>query len=323
MTTSTPFATAPAPGILSAPPTPAFLSAPPTTAFAEWRDYFALLKPRVMTLVVFTAACAMVAAPGAIHPFLGFVAILCIAVAAGASGALNQWYESDIDALMKRTAGRPLPAGKMERHEALAFGVALSIGAVAIMGLAVNWVAAFWLAVSVLFYVMVYTVWLKRRTPQNIVIGGAAGAFPVIVGWAAVTGDTSLLPWLLFAIIFLWTPPHFWALALFMEADYSKAGVPMLPVTHGLAHTRGRILGYSLLLVPVSIAPAVLGLTGWVYGGTAVTLGGLFLWMAWKVSRSTGEIAADMANEKQLFKFSLLYLACLFGALVANRLLLA
>jgi protoheme IX farnesyltransferase len=295
----------------------------PITAFAEWRDYFALLKPRVMTLVVFTAACAMIAAPGTIHPFLGFTAILCIAVAAGASGALNQWYEADIDALMKRTANRPLPAGKMEPHEALNFAIALSIGSVAIMGLAVNWVAAFWLAVSILFYVIVYTVWLKRRTPQNIVIGGAAGAFPVIVGWAAVTGDTSLLPWLLFAIIFLWTPPHFWALALFMEADYSKAGVPMLPVTHGLANTRKQILVYSALLVPVSVAPAVLGLTGWAYGGTAVTLGIIFMALAVKVSRNKATLAKDMLAEKQLFKFSLLYLACLFGALVADRLLLA
>jgi len=298
-------------------------AAAPETAFADWRDYFALLKPRVMTLVVFTAACAMVAAPGSIHPFLGFTAILCIAVAAGAAGALNQWYEADIDALMKRTANRPLPAGKMTPFDALSFAVALSVGSVAIMGLAVNWVAAFWLAVSILFYVIVYTVWLKRRTPQNIVIGGAAGAFPVIVGWAAVTGDTSLLAWLLFAIIFLWTPPHFWALALFMEADYSKAGVPMLPVTHGLAHTRKQILGYSALLVPVTIAPAILGLTGWAYGGTAVTLGIIFMAMAIKVARSTATLAKDMTAEKQLFKFSLLYLAFLFGALVADSLLLA
>ncbi|MEY2884698.1 MAG: protoheme farnesyltransferase [Pseudomonadota bacterium] len=297
-------------------------ASPPVTAFAEWRDYFALLKPRVMTLVVFTAFCAMIAAPGTLHPFIAFTGILCIAVAAGASGALNQWYEADIDALMKRTANRPLPAGKMAAGEALAFGIALSVGSVAIMGVALNWVAAFWLAVSVLFYVLVYTVWLKRRTPQNIVIGGAAGAFPVICGWAAVTGDTPLLAWILFGIIFLWTPPHFWALALFMEADYSKAGVPMLPVTHGLRHTRIQILLYSLLLVPVTIAPAVLGLTGWAYGGTAVTLGIIFIALAIKVWRNTASLAADMAPEKQLFKFSLLYLACLFGALVADRLLL-
>ena len=295
----------------------------PVTAFAEWRDYFALLKPRVMTLVIFTALCAMLAAPGSLHPLIAFVAILCIAVAAGAAGALNQWYEADIDALMKRTAKRPLPAGKMGHGEALAFGVILGTGAVAMLGLATNWVAAFWLAVSILFYVVVYTVWLKRRTPQNIVIGGAAGAFPVIVGWAAVTGDTSLLPWLLFAIIFLWTPPHFWSLALFMEADYAAAGVPMLPVTHGLANTRRQILAYSLLLVPVTVAPALLGLTGWAYGGTAVTMGAMFIWMAWKVSRNTAEKAADMAPEKQLFKFSLLYLAFLFGALVADRLIIA
>ena len=298
------------------------IASAPATAFAEWRDYFALLKPRVMTLVVFTAACAMVVAPGTLHPFLGFTAILCIAVAAGAAGALNQWYEADIDALMKRTASRPLPAGKIETHEALAFAIALAVGSVAIMAVAVNWVAAFWLAVSILFYVIVYTVWLKRRTPQNIVIGGAAGAFPVIVGWAAVTGDTSLLPWLLFAIIFLWTPPHFWALALFMEADYSKAGVPMLPVTHGMGHTRRQILAYSALLVLVSVAPALVGLTGWVYGGTAVVLGGIFLTFAVRVARSRAELSKDMIAEKALFKFSLLYLACLFGALVADHLLL-
>lgn len=294
----------------------------PTTLMADWRDYFALLKPRVMTLVIFTAACAMIAAPGTMHPFLAFTAILMIGVAAGAAGALNQWYEADIDALMKRTAKRPLPAGKLDRSEALAFGVILGTGSVAVMGLALNWVAAFWLAVSILFYVVVYTAWLKRRTPQNIVIGGAAGAFPVICGWAAMTGDTPMLAWILFAIIFLWTPPHFWALALFMEADYAKAGVPMLPVTHGLKETRRQILAYSALLVPVTIAPPLLGLTNWAYGGTAITLGIIFMAMAVKVARSTAERPADMLAEKQLFKFSLLYLACLFGALVADRLLL-
>jgi protoheme IX farnesyltransferase len=299
------------------------IASAPVTGFADWRDYFALLKPRVMTLVVFTAACAMLVAPGSIHPFIGFTAILCIAIAAGASGALNQWYEADIDALMKRTANRPLPAGKMAPFEALAFAVMLAVGSVATIGLAVNWVAAFWLAVSILFYVIVYTVWLKRRTPQNIVIGGAAGAFPVIVGWASVTGDTSLLPWLLFAIIFLWTPPHFWALALFMESDYSKAGVPMLPVTHGLKATRAQILGYSFLLVPVTVAPSVLGLVGWLYGGTAITLGAMFLLFAYRVWLNKAETSAGMAPEKKLFKFSLYYLACLFGALVADVLLLA
>jgi protoheme IX farnesyltransferase len=294
----------------------------PATLFADWRDYFALLKPRVMTLVIFTAACAMAVAPGQLHPMLAFTGILCIAVAAGAAGALNQWYEADIDALMKRTAKRPLPAGKLAAGEALAFGVILGTGSVAMIGLALNWVAAFWLAVSILFYVVVYTVWLKRRTPQNIVIGGAAGAFPVICGWAAVTGDTPLFAWILFGIIFLWTPPHFWALALFMEADYAKAGVPMLPVTHGLPETRRQILLYSLLLVPLTLLPTLLGMADWAYGGTAITLGAIFLWMAVKVSRSTATAPAGMAAEKQLFKFSLLYLACLFGALVADRLLL-
>jgi protoheme IX farnesyltransferase len=304
---------------MNRPSVPFSVDTAPVATFAEWRDYFALLKPRVMTLVIFTALCSMFAAPGTIHPFLGFTAILCVAVAAGASGALNQWYEADIDALMKRTANRPLPMGKIELRDALAFGVALAVGAVAIMGLATNWVAAFWLAVSVLYYVVVYTVWLKRRTPQNIVIGGAAGAFPVIVGWAAVTGDTSLLPWLLFSIIFLWTPPHFWALALFMEADYSKAGVPMLPVTHGLANTRRQILAYAALLVPVSIAPSLLGLAGWIYGGSAALLGAVFMVLAFQVFRSRAEVAAEMIVEKKLFKFSLVYLAALFGALVVDR----
>ncbi|KPF73504.1 protoheme IX farnesyltransferase [alpha proteobacterium AAP81b] len=299
---------------------PALASAPPT-AFAEWRDYFALLKPRVMTLVVFTAFCAMLVAPGHLHPFLAFTAILCIAVAAGAAGALNQWYEADIDALMKRTAKRPLPAGRMAPADALAFAVVLGAGAVTIMGLALNWVAAAWLTVSILFYVLVYTVWLKRRTPQNIVIGGAAGAFPVVVGWAAVTGDTPMLAWAMFAIIFLWTPPHFWALALFMEADYAKAGVPMLPVTHGPAHTRRQILAYTALLLPVSVAPALLGWTGTLYGVAAALLGGWFLVLAVRVARNTATLAAGMAPEKALFRFSLLYLALIFAALVIDRLL--
>ena len=290
----------------------------PVTAFADWRDYFALLKPRVMTLVIFTAACAMIAAPGALHPFLAFVAVLCVAVAAGAAGALNQWYEADIDAVMKRTANRPLPAGRMGAGEALAFGIILSVGSVMVMGLALNWVAAAWLAVSIGFYVVVYTMWLKRRTPQNIVIGGAAGAFPVLVGWAAVTADTPVMAWILFGIIFLWTPPHFWALALFMEADYSKAGVPMLPVTHGLDATRRQILGYSALLVLCTLLPMPLGLAGWAYGSTALVTGVMFMGLAWRVYRSTATVATEMLAERKLFKFSLLYLACLFGALVAD-----
>ncbi|WP_439534732.1 heme o synthase [Polymorphobacter sp.] len=306
---------------LSGPETPvAFAPVAPATAFADWRDYFALLKPRVMTLVIFTAACAMIAAPGILHPFLAFVAVLCIAVAAGAAGALNQWYEADIDAVMKRTANRPLPAGRLGANEALAFGILLSVGSVTVMALALNWVAAAWLAVSILFYVIVYTMWLKRRTPQNIVIGGAAGAFPVIVGWASVAGDTPLMAWVLFGIIFLWTPPHFWALALFMEADYSKAGVPMLPVTHGAAETRRQILLYSVALVACSLVPlpGITGLAGWGYGATAIVLGALFMAMAWAVFRSTAVTAPEMRAEKRLFKFSLLYLAILFGALVAD-----
>ena len=295
------------------------LPATNVAGLADWRDYFALLKPRVMTLVVFSAACAMAVAPGHIHPVIGFVAMLCVAIGAGAAGALNQWYEADIDALMKRTANRPLPAGRIERSDALGFGVLFAAGSVAIMGIAVNWLAAAILAVSILFYVLVYTVGLKRRTPQNIVIGGAAGAFPPLIGWAAVTGDISALPVLLFALIFLWTPPRFWALALFMEADYSKAGVPMLPVTDGPVVTRRQILLYTLVLVPVSLLPWALGLTGWIYGGTAAVFGLGFIACAVAVWRNTATLAADMAPEKRMFRFSLLYLFMLFAALVVDH----
>ena len=287
--------------------------------YADWRDYLALLKPRVMSLVIFTALCGLLAAPGHINPFLGFVAILCIAVAAGAAGALNQWYEADIDALMQRTASRPLPAGRIDPAEALAFGVALSAGSVATMGLAVGWLPAAILAFSIFFYVVVYTVWLKRVTPQNIVIGGAAGAFPPLIGWAAVTGDVTLMPVLLFAIIFLWTPPHFWSLALFMEADYAKAGVPMLPNTHGAAATRRQVLIYSLVLVPVTLAPWALGLAGWLYGTVTAVLGAIFVFQAVAVARSTAAASRDMVAEKKLFRYSLLYLFLLFAALVADR----
>ena len=297
--------------------------APAGVSFADWRDYYALLKPRVMSLVVFSAACALWTAPGHINGFLAFVAILCVAVGAGAAGALNQWYEADIDAVMKRTADRPLPAGRLQPGEALAFGVALAFGSVGVMGLAVGWRAAAILAGSILFYVTVYTMWLKRRTPQNIVIGGAAGAFPPLIGWAAVTGDVSTLPWLMFAIIFLWTPPHFWALALFMEADYSKAGVPMLPVTHGPHVTRRQILAYSLVLAGVSILPWALGLTGWLYGTIAAVLGVLFVAHAVAVYRNDAVHAAEMLPEKRLFKFSLLYLFLIFAGLVADHLVLA
>ena len=304
------------------PATPA-VAAPPGVSFAEWRDYLALLKPRVMSLVVFSAACALWTAPGHIHPFTAFVAILCVAVGAGAAGALNQWYEADIDGLMKRTASRPLPAGRVAPQEALAFGAALAVGSVVIMGLGVNVLAAAILAGSIFFYAVIYTVWLKRATPQNIVIGGAAGAFPPLIGWAAVTGDVSALPWLMFGIIFLWTPPHFWSLALFMEADYAKAGVPMLPVVAGEAATRRQILLYTLVLVPVTLLPWVLALTGWVYGAVAIVTGTIFVIRALAVARNTATLTSAMGPEKALFKYSLLYLFLIFAALVADHVVLA
>ncbi len=304
------------------PATPA-VAAPPGVSFAEWRDYLALLKPRVMSLVVFSAACALWTAPGHIHPFTAFVAILCVAVGAGAAGALNQWYEADIDGLMKRTASRPLPAGRVAPQEALAFGATLAVGSVVIMGLGVNVLAAAILAGSIFFYAVIYTVWLKRATPQNIVIGGAAGAFPPLIGWAAVTGDVSALPWLMFGIIFLWTPPHFWSLALFMEADYAKAGVPMLPVVAGEAATRRQILLYTLVLVPVTLLPWVLALTGWVYGAVAIVTGTIFVIRALAVARNTATLTSAMGPEKALFKYSLLYLFLIFAALVADHVVLA
>jgi heme o synthase len=286
---------------------------------ADWRDYWALLKPRVMTLVVFTGACGLFAAPGPIHPFLAFVAILSIAVGAGAAAAFNQWWEADIDAVMKRTAQRPLPAGRLDPDDALAFAVILSVASVVTLGFATNWVAAAWLAFSIFFYAVVYTIWLKPRTPQNIVIGGAAGAFPPIIGWAAVTGDVTALPVLLFAIIFAWTPPHFWALALFVRIDYARAGIPMLPVTHGITETRRQILIYSFALAAVAVAPWPLGLLGAVYGIPATLLSLVFIAFAARVFASRTTEASEMAAEKALFKFSLLYLAAIFAALVADR----
>jgi protoheme IX farnesyltransferase len=290
---------------------------------AEWRDFVALTKPRVMALVVFTGLCGLLAAPGSIHPVLGFTAILCIALGGGAAGALNQWYESDIDALMKRTANRPLPAGRMDRHSALHFGVGLGSLSVLLMGLALNWLAAAILAVSILFYVLVYTVWLKRRTPQNIVIGGAAGAFPPLIGWAAVTGDVGVLPLLLFAIIFLWTPPHFWALSLFVRSDYAAAGVPMMPVVAGAAATRRQILVYTLLMGVAAVAPWPLGLAGAIYGGAALLLSLAFLVLALQVLGNRATDPAAMKPEKRLFAYSVIYLFALCGFLVVDRWLLA
>ncbi|KQM64457.1 protoheme IX farnesyltransferase [Sphingomonas sp. Leaf17] len=293
---------------------------PPLLPPADWRDFLALTKPRVMTLVVFTGLCGMLAAPVAIHPVLGFTAILCIALGAGAAGALNQWYEADIDAIMRRTAKRPLPDGRMDRQAALHFGVGLAAFSVLLMGFAVNIPAAAILTLSILFYVLVYTVWLKRRTPQNIVIGGAAGAFPPLIGWAAATGDIALLPVLLFSLVFLWTPPHFWSLALFMKSDYAAAGVPMLPVVAGERMTRTQIGLYTIPMAAVAIAPWPVGLTGAIYGIIATLGTALFGWMALVVTLRTRAGDADaMKPEKRLFKYSILYLFLLFGALVVDR----
>ncbi|MBB4152497.1 protoheme IX farnesyltransferase [Sphingomonas jinjuensis] len=295
--------------------TPATPLLPP----ADWRDFLALTKPRVMTLVVFTGLCGMLAAPVPIHPVLGFTAILCIALGAGAAGALNQWYEADIDAVMRRTAKRPLPDGRMDRQAALHFGVGLAAFSVLLMGLALNVAAAAILLVSILFYVLIYTVWLKRRTPQNIVIGGAAGAFPPLIGWAAATGQVALLPFLLFMLVFLWTPPHFWALALFVKTDYANAGVPMLPVVAGERVTRRQIGLYTMPMAVAAIAPWPLGLTGAIYGVTSVAGTALFAAMAAQVATRRQAPDDAMRPEKRLFKYSILYLFLLFGALVADR----
>lgn len=291
----------------------------PLPITAEWRDFLALMKPGVVKLVVFTGFCGLLAAPGHINPVLAFTAVLCIALGAGASGALNQWYEADIDALMKRTKGRPLPDGRMDRQSALHFGVGVGAFSVLLMGVATNWLAASILAVSILFYVLIYTVWLKRRTPQNIVIGGAAGAFPPVIGWAAVTGDVSTLPVLLFALIFLWTPPHFWSLALFIKSDYAAAGVPMLPVVSGERTTRIQIGLYTLPMAIAAILPWSLGLTGALYGITSILATLAFAALAVIVARRTSDEA--MKAERRLFFYSIAYLFLLFGALAIDRVL--
>jgi heme o synthase len=285
---------------------------------ADVSDYLALMKPRVMSLVVFTALVGLVVAPGHVHPVIGFTAILCIAVGAGASAALNMWYDADVDALMSRTARRPIPAGRIQPGEALAFGVTLGTGAVVVLGLLVNWVAAALLAFTIFFYVVIYTAWLKRTTPQNIVIGGAAGAFPPMIGWAAATGSVSVEALLLFLVIFVWTPPHFWALSLYRADDYAKAGIPMLPVVAGPAETRRQIVLYSVLLLPVGASPWLLGYAGSVYGGVALTAGALMVALAWRVHGRTG--AAGEQAAKHLFAFSILYLVVLFAALLVEGL---
>jgi protoheme IX farnesyltransferase len=277
-------------------------------------DYLALLKPRVMSLVVFTALVGMVVAPVHMHPVLGFFALLCIAIGAGSAGALNMWYDADIDAVMKRTAQRPIPAGRVTRGEALAFGMTLAVGSVVFLGLMVNWVAAGLLAFTIFFYAVIYTMWLKTTTPQNIVIGGAAGALPPMIGWAAVTGGIGLESFLLFLVIFVWTPPHFWALSLYRVEEYRRAGIPMMPVVAGAAETRRQILLYSILLAPVGALPWLFGYAGLLYGLAAITGGILMIVFAWRLCQVPAEQTA-----KHLFAFSILYLFVLFAVLLIEQ----
>jgi len=279
-------------------------------------DFVTLLKPRVMSLVVFTGLTGLVMAPGALHPVLALVAILCIAIGAGASGAINMWYDADIDAVMERTADRPIPAGRMSREQALTFGVILAVGSVAVMGLATNWVAAALLALTIGFYVFVYTMFLKRRTPQNIVIGGAAGAFPPMIGWAAVSGDVAIGSVVLFALIFFWTPPHFWALGLVKAKEYARAGVPMLPVVAGEKATLRQILLYSVILAPLGVLPAVVGIASPAYGVAAGVLGLVFLALAIRLAVRPGNKLA-----MGLFGYSIAYLFLLFAWMLGERLL--
>lgn len=291
----------------------------PAALPADWRDILALTKPRVMSLVVFSGLCGLLVAPTSLPVVLGFTAILCIALGAGACGALNQWYEADIDAKMRRTSQRPLPSGRMDRQSALHFGVGLAFFSVILMGLATNWLAAALLAISILFYVLVYTVWLKPRTAQNIVIGGAAGAFPPLIGWVAATGHMAVLPLVLFAIIFLWTPPHFWALSLFVKSDYAAAGIPMLPVVAGASNTRRQIFLYSLPMAGAAVLPWLLGFSGTVYGASAAVLSFVFVVLAARVLANRATEPALMAPEKKLFAYSVFYLFALFTVLVVDR----
>lgn len=313
-----------------AAPQPALTSAAP----ARWQDYFQLMKPRVMSLVVFTGLTGLVAADTPMHPVLAAVAILCIAVGAGASASLNMWFDADIDAHMRRTRSRPVPSGKVQGADALGLGITLSLLSVGLMGMAINWLAASLLAFTILFYAVVYTMWLKRSTPQNIVIGGLAGALPPVIGWAAATGAAPANAWLMCLIIFMWTPPHFWALSLYTSEDYGKAGVPMMPVARGPASTRLQILIYSLLFVPCAVAPAFTGLGGVAYAVVSGLGGAVFLLLAFKLWRSrAGEIEygdartddglygvkADAKDARNLFAFSILYLTLLFATLLAEH----
>lgn len=288
------------------------------TGEAQFGDYFALLKPRVMSLVVFTALAGLLVAPVSVHPMVGFASILFIAIGGGASGALNMWWDADIDRVMRRTANRPVPSGKVTGDEAMAIGLTLSVMSVVMLALASNFMAAGLLAFTIFFYVVIYTMWLKRWTPQNIVIGGAAGAFPPMIGWAVATGSVSIESVLMFLLIFMWTPPHFWALALFMKDDYSKAGVPMLTVTHGRRATRNHILVYTILLAPVAIGLGLTSIGGLIYTTLATVMSLGFLKGAfdiWKRDEKTAEADAYL-TERKVFKFSLLYLFLLFGALM-------
>ncbi len=288
------------------------------------KDWIALLKPRVMALVVFIGLIGLLVAPGRLNPILGFTAILCIAVAAGAAGAINMWYDRDIDALMRRTANRPIPAGRIMAGAALSYGVILAVGSVLVMLFATNMAAAALLALSILFYVFVYTIWLKRRTPQNIVIGGAAGAFPPVIGWIAVTGTVDLVPLIMFAIVFFWTPPHFWSLALYTSSDYERSAIPMLPVVAGARETRRQILCYTLVLLPITLLPWVVGFSGLAYAASAILLGLSFLVCVWRVWSDRQDAAGNsLTNDvpaRIAFKCSILYLFFLFTALAVDRL---
>ena len=290
------------------------------TGEARVEDYLALLKPSVMQLVVFTAIVGLVVAPGTINPVVGLIAVLCIAIGAGGSAALNMWYDRDIDAIMSRTLNRPIPAGRMSAEEALVFGMVLSLFSVALLGLATNWVAAGLLAFTIFFYAVVYTMWLKRRTPQNIVIGGAAGAFPPMVGWAAVTGAVSMESVVLFLIIFLWTPPHFWALALYKQSDYGAAGVPMMPNVVGNQSTKVQIFVYSLLLAASAMLPAWLGFAGLVYTFVAAITGFSFIALAWRLMRTSDDVSMRK-TARTLFAYSLSYLFIVFFAFLTDNLL--
>jgi protoheme IX farnesyltransferase len=291
---------------------------------ADYRDWIALLKPRVLTLVVFTGVIGLLLAPGHLNPVLAFTAILCITVAAGACGAINMWYDRDIDAIMRRTRGRPIPAGRIQPGPALGFGITLAVGSVLLMGLAVNIPAALVLALSIGFYVFIYTMWLKRRTPQNIVIGGAAGAFPPVIGWAAVTGSVDLIPLVLFGIVFIWTPPHFWSLALWANDDYRRAGVPMLPVVAGAKETRRQILIYTLVMIPLTLVPFFLGFSGPAYGVSASLLGLVFLLHVYRVMTDKQDAQGNSLTRdvpaKAAFKYSVIYLFALFGMLAVDHL---